>query len=120
MDADEDNLRKMIKAFQSLKFIPRIPVKLEEVVLKENRDRWFKGKDMLAFTLINPQNPFENVDLLFKGPIAFKKAYRKKKFFKSQKVQIPVISTKDLISMKKKAGRLQDLEDVRILKRVMK
>jgi len=73
---------------------------------------------MLAFTFINSKNPLENVDLLFASPIPFDKAYRRRHIFKSGNVKIPTISRQDLILMKKRAGRPQDLYDVEILKAV--
>ena len=118
VDPDEDNLRKVIKAFSSLKFIPRNPVKAEEFISENNRKCWKKEKGMLAFTFINPKVPFENVDLLFEGPIPFEKAYRRKRVFKSEGVLIATIDRGDLMRMKKKAGRPQDLQDIEILKAV--
>ncbi len=117
VDPAEDNLKKMINSFKFLKFTPRNPVKAEEVISPANRARWRKDKGMLAFTFINPKNPFENIDILFEGPLPFKNAYRKKKIFHSGKVPIPAISRAGLIEMKRKAGREQDLSDIEVLKR---
>ncbi len=78
VDPAENNLKKLIGSLKSLKFIPRNPVKPEEIISAENRARWKKEKGMLAFAFINPRNPFENIDLLFEGPIPFAEAYRKK------------------------------------------
>lgn len=116
VDPDEDNLEKLIRSFKTLKFIPRNPVKAEEFISRENRARWKKEKGMLAFTFINPKNPFENIDLLFEGPASFTNAYKKKKIFYSRRVPIATISRKDLIAMKRKAGREQDLYDLKFLK----
>lgn len=120
VDPSESNLRKVIKAFHSLRFIPRNPVKAEEFISEENRKRWKKEKGMLAFTFINPKVPFENVDLLFGGPISFRIAYLRTRFFRSGRVHVPTISRRDLIQMKQKAGRTQDLYDIEILKAARK
>ena len=116
VDPEEGNLKRLIRVFKSLKFVPRNPVKAEEFIGEKNRKRWKKEKGMLAFTFINPKNPFENIDLLFEGPVLFEAAYRRKKSFKSGGVLIPTISKNNLITMKQKAGRVQDLQDVEILK----
>lgn len=116
VDPAENNLQKLIHSFKILKFIPRNPVKAEEFISAENRARWKKEKGMLAFTFINPKNPFENIDLLFEGPVSFAKAYQKKKIFHSGRVPIVTISREDLIVMKRKAGRDQDLYDLGFLK----
>ncbi len=120
VDPDEKNLRRMVNAFKKLKFIPRLPVAAEDFISRANRERWLKEKGMLAFTFINPKNPFENIDILTSGPVAFGKAYRRKKFFKSGKVSISTIAVRDLMIMKKKAGRPQDLSDVAILEESMR
>ena len=116
VDAAEENLKKLIAAVKSLEFIPRVPMKAEDFISKENRKRWRREKNMLAFTFINPKNPFENVDILTEGPVPFNLAYQRKKMFRAGTVKIPTLSQTDLIRMKQKAGRPQDLEDVRILK----
>ena len=116
IDVDEENVRKMIAAFKTLKFMPRVPVAPEAFISQENRARWQREKGMLAFTFINPKNPFENVDLLFSSPVPFEKAYRRRKIFKSENVSIPTVAAEDLMFMKKKAGRPQDLQDVEILR----
>lgn len=119
VDLDEKNLRKLIKAFKALKFIPRAPVKPEDFISEQNRKKWKKEKGMLAFTFINPLKPYETVDiLLVEDTISFSKAYPRKQFYEKDKVRIPVISREDLILMKRKAGRDQDLYDIEILRTV--
>lgn len=114
-DEEEANLRKLIRAFKELGFITRIPVKPEEFLDPEIRARWKKEKGMLAFTFINPKDPLENVDILVETPVSFSSAFKNKKFFDVGNVRISVVSRKDLIAMKRKAGRVQDLQDIAIL-----
>lgn len=120
VDPDENNLTRLVKAFNALHFKPRIPVKAEEFISLDNRKRWRKEKGMLAFTFLNPKNPLENVDILCEGPVAFEKAYRHKSIFKAERLSIPTISRDYLIIMKERAGREQDKQDVRILKSLRK
>ena len=115
-DEKEENLRKLIAAFKKLGFITRIPVKPEEFLSRETRARWKKEKGMLAFTFINPKDPLENVDILVETPVSFASAFKNKKCFRVGNVRISVVSRKDLIVMKRKAGRVQDLQDIAILK----
>lgn len=118
VDLDEPNVAKLVQAFKRLGFIPRVPVRAEEFVSRENRRRWIREKGMLAFTFINPRNPFENVDILLFSPVSFEAAYRRKKWFRSAGVRIPTVGLQDLMRMKMKAGRTQDLQDIEILKAV--
>jgi predicted nucleotidyltransferase len=114
-DEKEGNLRKLIVAFKKLGFVTRIPVKPEEFLNPETRARWKKEKGMLAFTFINPRDPLENVDVLVEAPMSFLSAFKNKKYFLVENVRISVVSRKDLILMKRKAGRVQDLQDIAIL-----
>ena len=118
VDLDETNLKKLVQAFKDLKFIPRVPVPAEDFISEDLRRRWKEEKGMKAFTFINPKNPFENVDILFDVPFSFEAAYRRKKWFHSDRVRIPTVSEKDLILMKDNAGRPQDLQDIEILKTI--
>jgi hypothetical protein len=64
--------------------------------------------------------PFESVDILLQSPVSFNKAYKRRKMFSSGEVSIPTVALEDLIRMKRKAGRLQDLQDVAILRETVK
>ena len=119
-DLKEGNLRKLVAAFKDLRFVPRVPVKAEDFAVEANRVKWIREKNMLAFTFINPKNPLENIDILLTSPIPFEKAYKRKKIFKSGNTSLPTISPDDLITIKKKAGRPQDLHDVAILKAALR
>lgn len=120
VDLKKANLRKLVDTFKSLKFIPRVPVKAEEFISERNRADWHKEKGMLAFTFINPRNPLENVDILFISPLPFGPAYKRKKIFKWKNVAIPAVCAKDLIFMKEKSGRVQDLYDIEVLRTTLK
>ena len=115
-DLSEANLTRLVKAFKKLKFVPRVPVKPEEFIKEENRKRWIEEKGMIAFTFLNPHKIYESVDILITAPIPFQKAYKQKRLFDSQGVTVSVVSAEDLIYMKEKAGRVQDLQDVQILR----
>ena len=118
LDPRKDNVQKAVLAFKTLGFIPRVPVKAEEFISAENRKKWKREKGMPAFTLVDPKNPFENVDLLFSAPISFEAAYRRKKVFRSRKIPVPAVGVKGLILMKRKAGRPHDLHDLTILDQI--
>lgn len=119
VDLEENNLKKLVQVFKKMGFIPRIPVKAEEFISRENRERWLREKGMLAYTFVNPRNPFENVDILFHVPFSFEKAYKRRKIFRSETTPVSTVSPQDLMAMKKSAGRVQDLADIEILKKTI-
>ena len=118
LDPQEENVKRAVQAFKALGLAPRAPVKAEEFVSAEKREQWRKEKGMLAFTFVNPKNPFENVDLLFSAPMPFENAYRRKKIFRSKRIPVPTVGIKDLLRMKREAGRPHDLDDLLILDQV--
>ena len=109
------NVKRFIKVAEQFKLRPRVPVSLKDFAVPELRENWVKEKNMKAFTLYNPQNDAEHVDIIIDHPINFQKAYKKRKQIKSGGMNIALISLMDLIKMKKAAGRERDKVDIKAL-----
>lgn len=120
IDLEEDNLNRFVKAIKKLGFKPKVPVKIEDLPNKEIRDRWVKEKDMKVFSLFDPKNPFFLLDVFVEMPFDFQKVYKAKKGIRVGRIYIPLIPLKDLIIMKEKTGRPQDIADVFYLKKIKK
>lgn len=74
-----------------------------------------KEKGLKAYTFINNQRPQLDIDILVEESLTFKKQFQKKTKIAIWDIQLPVISLDNLISMKKKANRQKDLDDVQAL-----
>jgi len=109
------NVKKFIKVAEQFKLKPRVPVALKDFAVPRLRENWIKEKNMKAFTLYNPRNDAEHVDIIIDHPIDFQKAYKKREQIKSGGMNISLISLADLIRMKKAAGRERDKVDIKAL-----
>jgi predicted nucleotidyltransferase len=71
---------------------------------------------LIAWSFYNPTNPLEVIDIILTHDLSDMKAVNKKMGLSTLKV----LSVEDLINMKKKSGRPQDIEDIKVLKEILK
>jgi hypothetical protein len=112
---DRDNLERALKAFEILGFAPQAPVPLSSFANPQNREAWFREKNMKVFSLWHPAHPGFAVDLFVREPFDFEVVYRRALKVPLEGVEATVVSRSDLMEMKRAAGRVQDLEDVAAL-----
>lgn len=113
LDLDEDNLRRATEALAALGYRPRAPVELREFCSSARRAEWAREKGMTVFSLNSDQHPATEIDLFVEAPFDFDAAYR-------AAVQMEIapgtpatfVGVDDLIRLKERAGRPQDLDDV--------
>ncbi len=115
---EEPNLKLFVSAVRKLKLRPKIPVKLEDFIDPQLRKKWREEKNMLVFSLYDPKNPYFLLDIMIESQIDFSKAFKQKEKVKLGALTIPVMSIGDLIKLKKKAGRPQDISDIYYLKQI--
>jgi hypothetical protein len=120
LSLDDKNVTKFIEAVKSLNLKPKVPVKIEEFADKSKRDFWQKEKNMLVFSLVNPKDPMETVDVMIANPINFEKAFKDRIKVNAGEISLPVISIDDLIKLKQLAKRDRDIMDIKALKNIRK
>lgn len=116
----DKNIGKYIELINEMGFKPRIPVVLEEFANKQKRREWIEEKNMKVFSVFNPANMMEGIDVMIIEYIKFDKAYDRRKIIRTGGQEVPLISIPDLIALKKKAGRGRDLIDVSALKVILR
>jgi hypothetical protein len=99
-------------ALKGIGLMPRLPVTAEEVF--QFRKEYIKKRNLVAWSFVNPDRPIEIVDILLTEDLSKRKAV----ILRAGGLEIPVLALEDLIAMKTKSGRPQDLEDVRALKAI--
>jgi predicted nucleotidyltransferase len=114
-----DNIEKYIGLIKAMGFKPRVPVPLDDFADDNKRREWISEKGMLVFSVYNPSNLMEGLDVMIEEHIRFDEAYERRKVVTSQGVVIPVISIQDLIKLKETAGRERDLIDIDALKEII-
>ena len=113
------NLSKFLKLLTKLGYKPKVPVKAMDFANPKNRRDWIKNKNMIVFSFYHPKDFMKVIDIFVKHPMPFGVMYRRRDLFKVGSIKIPVLSIPDLIKLKKKASRLQDLSDIRALTEVL-
>jgi len=106
------HLEAIEKALHGLRLVSRIPVTHLEI--SQFRQEYIKNRNLIAWGFIDPKNPAHMVDLLLTEDVSEQSLVKKK----IHGVEVNILSIASLIRMKKKAGRLQDLEDIRALEKI--
>ena len=117
---DEENLKEFIKAVKALGLRPRVPVSLDDLADVAKRNDWIENKHMKVFTLNNPKDNREQIDIMVVTDIDFEKAYKNKTTVFIGDVKITIAGIKELIELKEIAGRAKDKMDIEELKEIEK
>lgn len=117
IDLVPENITAALRALATLGYKPTLPVSGEDFADSSIRNTWVKDKNMLVFPLWSEQHPGISIDLFAEAPFDFDAEYQQA--FTQQLVpglEIPFVSLPTLISMKEKAGRYRDLDDIEHLR----
>ncbi len=101
-------------ALKSLGLNSRLPVTAEEVF--QFRQEYIERRNLVAWTFVNPNRPIEIVDIILTEDLSEHTITT----IRVGKMSLPVLEIGELIAMKKRSGRPQDLEDVRALETIRK
>lgn len=110
-----DNLRAALAALEGLGYRPRAPVSLAELLDPAQRRRWIDEKGLTVLSLWSPRMPATEVDVFVQEPFPFDAAYARALRVELGPTRVTVAAIRDLVALKRAAGRPQDLEDVRAL-----
>ena len=91
----------------------RLPVTAADVY--QFRKEYIENRNLVAWSFINPDNPIEVVDILITEDVKNLKTVTRQAFG----MKIKVAAIPDLIALKKKSGRPQDIEDIRALEKLL-
>lgn len=116
---EEKNIHNFLSVMKSMGFAPAVPVPPEALADAAVRHRWKEEKNMLVLSFRSSSRPAVAIDVFIDEPIPFEKAYSRRKAFHAgdSRVEISTVCEEDLIAMKERAGRQQDLSDVEALRR---
>ncbi len=100
------------KAMKCIGLEPRLPVTAADVF--NFREEYINNRNMIAWSFVNPQNLAEMVDIILTENLSDLQVVTKQAFG----IDVQVLAFEDLIVMKQKSGRPQDLEDIKALERL--
>ena len=114
-----DNILNLVNKLTQWGYKPKIPINPRDLADKSKRDSWIKDKGMLAVNFYSETLSIGEIDIIIDSPIPYDKLKSKAITVELEEVKIPTISIHDLIELKSRAGRDQDLSDVKHLRIVL-
>jgi len=113
LDFEAQNLHRALPALAMLGYRPRAPVELDRFAEVSERSQWVTEKGLTVFSLSSPEHVATEVDLFVESPFDFDAVYaRSPRLEIAQGIAAPFVALGDLIAMKRRAGRAQDLLDI--------
>jgi hypothetical protein len=109
----KDSFEQAEKALKSIGLVSRLPVSATEVF--HFRKEYISNRNLIAWSFYNPKSPSEILDIIITEDARKIKAER----FYVNNTPLMVASKIDLIKMKKRSARPQDLLDVDALERLL-
>ncbi|WP_223788694.1 hypothetical protein [Marinicella meishanensis] len=105
-----DQLIGVENAMNSIGLVSKLPINAKE--LYENRDEFIENRNMIAWNFYDPEDLSKSVDLVINYDLGDREVVKKSVGLS----KVCLLNKTDLIDMKTKSARPQDLEDVKSLK----
>jgi len=109
---EQEQFSRLEQAMTAIGLRPRLPVSAEEIF--SFREEYIRNRNLIAWSFYNPANPLEVVDVLITEDVREMDTVNKK--VGTQTIIVAAID--ELIGLKRKAGRPQDLEDIKALEKL--
>jgi hypothetical protein len=120
LDLDQGPLTAALAALASAGLRPRLPVAAEQFADPERRRSWVEERNLLVFSLYDPDDPRREVDLFATEPVPFDELWRGADVVEIAGVPVRVASVQHLLRMKRLAGRPRDLDDIAALEQLQR
>ncbi len=114
-----ENILKLVIKFTQWGYRPKIPIDPRDFADEMKRNSWVHEKGMKAFNFYSETLPIGEIDIVIDTPIPYKELKSRAIKVELQDEKIPTVSIHDLIELKLRAGRKQDLADVEHLRMVL-
>ncbi len=116
---EAENVLKLVTKLTQWGYKPKIPVDSRDLADEIKRNSWISEKGMKALNFYSETLPIAEIDIIIDSPIPYEKLRSEAIEVELRDERIPTISIHDLIELKLRAGRKQDLADVEHLKMVL-
>ncbi|MFK5634019.1 MULTISPECIES: hypothetical protein [unclassified Ornithinimicrobium] len=115
LDLAADNVLATMDVLREAGLMPRLPVPAEQFADPEVRRTWVEQRNLVAFSMHDPEDALREVDLLATTPVPFSALLAGSDVLRVDGVPVRVASVEHLIAMKRASGRPQDLADIDVL-----
>lgn len=116
VDLDDENLLRLVEVLIAQGYVPRLPVELRLLADRDTRDDWVNSRNLIAFTLVHPRRPMEELDVLLSTGFDWSEFESTLVRLPLADASVPVVGRELLRRMKLASGREQDIVDAELLK----
>jgi len=116
---EPENVLKLVTKLTQWGYKPKIPINPRDLADETKRSSWILEKGMKALNFYSETLPIGEIDILIDTPIPYEELKSRAIKVELQDEKIPTVSVHDLIELKLRAGRKQDLADVEHLRMVL-
>ena len=116
---EPENILKLVTKLTQWGYKPKIPVDPRDLADEMKRNSWIFEKGMKALNFYSETLPIGEIDIIIDTPIPYEELRNRAIRIELQDERMPVASIHDLIELKLRAGRKQDLADVEHLRMVL-
>jgi len=116
---EPENILKLVTKLTQWGYKPKIPIDPMDLADETKRTSWILEKGMKALNFYSETLPIGEIDILIDTPVPYEELKGRAIRVELQDVKIPTVSIHDLIELKLRAGRKQDLADAEHLRMVL-
>ena len=116
---ERDNILKLVTKLAQWGYKPKISIDPRDLADETKRNSWIHDKGMKALNFYSETLPIGEIDILIDSPIPYEELRSRAIRVELQDEKIPTVSIHDLIELKLRAARKQDLADVEHLRMVL-
>jgi hypothetical protein len=116
---ESQNILRLVTQLTHWGYKPKIPIDPRDLADETKRNSWVREKGMKALNFYSETLPIGEIDILIETPIPYEELKSRAIKVELQDEKIPTVSIHDLIELKLRAGRKQDLADVEHLRMVL-
>ena len=116
---EQENILKLVTKLTQWGYKPKIPINPRDLADETRRNSWVHDKGMKALNFYSETLPIAGIDIVIETPIPYEQLRSRAVRIELQDEKIPTVSIHDLIELKLRAGRKQDLADVEHLRIIL-
>jgi predicted nucleotidyltransferase len=116
---EDENVSKLVSKLTDWGYRPKVPINPIELADEAKRNSWIKEKRMKAANFYSEISPIGEIDIVIDSPVPYSELKSRAVMIEIEGERIPTVSIHDLIRLKQKTGRKQDVADIEYLKMIL-